>query len=51
MNNDRSPAWKLEKVVTINSEFSLRGLIINNIEYVSDTWSFIATILLSTNQE
>ena len=28
MNNDRSPAWKMEKVVTINSEFSLCGLII-----------------------
>ena len=27
MNNDRSPAWKMEKVVTINSEFSLCGLI------------------------
>ena len=26
MNNDRSPAWKMEKVVTINSEFSLCGL-------------------------
>ena len=28
MNNDRSPAWKMEKVVTINSEFSLCGLIV-----------------------
>ena len=28
MNNDRLPAWKMEKVVMINSEFSLCGLII-----------------------
>ena len=38
MNNDRSPAWKLEKVVTINSEFSLYGLksANNAVVYVMD---------------
>ena len=37
MNNDRSPAWKMEKVVTINSEFSLCGLM----------WKFYKNLLIS----
>ena len=29
MNNDRQPAWKMKKVLTLNCEFSLCGLIAN----------------------
>ena len=28
MNNDRQPAWKMKKVLTLNCEFSLCGLIL-----------------------
>ena len=33
MNNDRQPAWKMKKVLTLNCEFSLCGLNYSDCEY------------------